>query len=204
MPSKSKTKGNTFERDVSKILNDVFNTNTFTRTFGSGAIVGKSNWNKRTGLDDALKTALASDIIAPEWFPFSIECKHYADTPNYSTIIKNDDKDLNCWLGKSMYDAINTSTIPTVFFKTDRKGIHVAIPHFFIGDVSCFNHYLFYNGFIIIGIDQYKEIIPILVEQLKNTPELKMQIVQFYKDQIESDNVYTKLYNAFLIGDKKK
>ena len=156
MTSKSKTKGNKLERDIRDVLNNMYDTEEFARTPGSGAIMGQSNFRKNAGLEDVTKRTLGSDIICPEWFPFSIECKNYADKPNYSTIIKGDDKTLSGWLGETVFDSINFKQIPMLIFRTDRKGTHVVLPACFSPALNT-SHELRYNEFIIIGISQFEE-----------------------------------------------
>ncbi len=207
MPSKSKTKGNAFERDVSKFLNKVYNTDGFTKTMGSGAFVGKGNWAKRSGLDQNIKVALAGDIITPTWFPFSIECKHYSDTPNYATIIKGPDVTLDLWLGKSIHDAINTQLIPLVFFKTDYKGAHVALPKTLAPILEQHNirFYLTYRNFVIIGIDLFEVIAPTLLEFVTKEDNANHKaLVGFFTEEvknIESETFF--LYNSFYEDESK-
>lgn len=207
MPSKSKTKGNAFERDVSKFLNRVYNTDGFTKTMGSGAFVGKGNWAKRSGLDQNIKVALAGDIITPTWFPFSIECKHYSDTPNYATIIKGPDVTLDSWLGKSIHDAINTQLIPLVFFKTDYKGAHVALPREFAPLLEKMNirYFLTYRCFVIVGIDQFEYIgTHLLDEVMKDEGAVKRTVIDYFTQQLEdtTSEVFF-LYNSFYEDETK-
>lgn len=169
MASASKTKGSTFERDIAKELNKLFDTNEFARTFGSGAFVGKSNWNKRSGLSTDLKNALAGDIIVPNWFPFNIECKNYQDSPVYHNILTSDgDKTLDGWLGKSIHDSINTKTLPIVIFKTTRKGVFVAMHNTVSPFVRCEN-YAKYKDFVIMSLENFKPMIVEIIETMKKS-----------------------------------
>lgn len=63
-----KRKGNSFERQIAKVLNGRFNTEEFCRSPGSGAFATTHN------LPDYLK--VAGDLITPEKFSFIIECKN--------------------------------------------------------------------------------------------------------------------------------
>lgn len=63
----SRTKGNTFERKISKLLNEKFNTTDFQRSPGSGAFATTHT------LPDYLK--IYGDLITPKDFVFCIECK---------------------------------------------------------------------------------------------------------------------------------
>ena len=63
----SRTKGNTFERKVAKILNDRFNTTDFCRSPGSGAFATTHK------LPEHIQ--VYGDLITPKDFKFIIECK---------------------------------------------------------------------------------------------------------------------------------
>ena len=63
----SRTKGNTFERQIAKALNDRFDTTEFSRSPGSGAFATTHS------LPDHLK--IYGDLITPQKFKFCIECK---------------------------------------------------------------------------------------------------------------------------------
>lgn len=193
MPSKSKIKGSTFERDVAKMFNEIYETNEFSRTFGSGAFVGKSNWDKRKGLSEEVKTALAGDIITPKWFPLSIECKNYDDTPAYHNLLTEDgDATLNTWLGKSIYDAVNTNMIPCVCFKTTRKGSFIVLPYIVLDELNLECNYLRYGCFIIVSIDNYKkEIAKPLLDILKDeNSAFKTAITAFFTEQMKITDSY--------------
>lgn len=152
MTSRSKNKGNKLERDMRDLLNDTYETEEFARTPGSGAIMGQSNFQRNAGLADVTKKTLGSDLICPEWFNFSVECKNYADKPNYSTIIKGRDKTLDHWLAETCFDSINFQQVPMLFFRTTRKGTHCAIPALFKQYLDL-PFYLHYREFIIFGVE---------------------------------------------------
>lgn len=156
MTSKSKTKGNLLERDMRDLLNDVYDSTEFARTPGSGAIMGQGNFRKNIGLADTTKKTLGSDLICPEWFNFSIECKNYADKPNYATIIKGPDKTLDHWLAETCFDAINFEQMPMLFFRTSRKGTHCAIPAIFEQHLNL-PFSLKYRDFVIFGVEYLEQ-----------------------------------------------
>lgn len=157
MPSRSKTKGNKFENDVCKRLNQIYETKEFHRTPSSGAIMGRTNWGKRRGLAENVKRTLGSDIIVPDWFKFAVECKHYKDTPAYHNLIKQTgDPTLDHWLGEVMYDAINLNLHPMLIFKTDRKGIYFTLPGYFIHALENAEIYVKYGTFVIIDVDTFE------------------------------------------------
>lgn len=156
MPSKSKAKGNSFERELSKTLNEIYSTTEFARTPSSGAIMGRSNFGRNAGLADSVKTTLGSDLIVPEWFKFSVEAKSYKDSPNFSQIIKGDDSDLTQWIAECVYDANNFKLTPLLFFKVNRKGTYCALPAHFKDSLKL-SHYTIYNEMIIFGLEQFKD-----------------------------------------------
>lgn len=79
MPSKSKSKGNGFEREVCKYLNELTDLN-FTRVPNSGAFLGGANQVRVGNMTDAQTQIFDGDIITPdEWKDWSLECKFYKD-----------------------------------------------------------------------------------------------------------------------------
>lgn len=178
MPSKSKTKGNKFENDMCKIFNRLYKTEEFSRTPNSGAMMGRSNWARKQGLSETVKRTLGSDIIVPDWFRFSVECKHYADTPTYEAIIKAPgDKMLDHWLGESLFDAGNLNLHPMLIFKTNRKGTHVVLPSYFLETLNP-NYYVKYGAFIIVGLDVLEEKAKELAEA-GSSEELNFKRIEF-------------------------
>lgn len=166
MTSKSKNKGNRFEREIRDLLNESFDTQEFARTPNSGAIMGLSNWEKNKNLEDATKTALGSDIICPSWFKFSVECKNYGDKPNYSKMLGSSDTDLDGWIGEVLFDAYNTKRTPLLFFRTTRKGTYAVLPIQFL---KLFSHqpfnFLKYNqDFIIVDCINFLSVIKVINE----------------------------------------
>ena len=156
MTSKSKSKGNKLEREMRDFFNNMYESTEFARTPGSGAIMGLSNSAVNAGLEQATKQTLSSDLICPNWFKFSVECKNYAkDAVNYSTIIKGNDKTLDGWLGEACYDAINLKLAPMLIFRTVRQGTHVVLPYIFKNSLDV-EYYLTYKDFIVVDAEIIK------------------------------------------------
>lgn len=195
MTSRSKAKGNSLERDVCNQLNEAFSCKEFTRTPSSGAIMGLSNAKKKDGLNLHTKQTLGADLICPDWFKFSVECKNYADEPNYSKIIKEDDNTLNRWLGEALFDATTLQLSPLLVFKTTHKGAYVALPKLFDLPESIL-HYSCYNGFWIIGIDHFLKNVKIINEQ----NEQKLDSIS---EWVRTDNRVRFLID-FMLKQKKK
>lgn len=179
MAKRSGPKGDEFERLMAKKLNEAFKTEEFCRTPGSGALMGLTNFGKKMGLSEDVRRTLASDLIVPSWFNFSVECKWYKDKPNYATIIKGTDSDLDGWLGETLYDAINVNLVPLLFFKTNNKGIHVALPkpccHVpnMIWDLP--PQYCVYGDFIISGLDWFVDNQQNLMEYAKDMRDDRLE-----------------------------
>lgn len=157
MAANQKAKGSRLEYKVRDELNKVFETKAFQRTPGSGAFMGKSNFARNSQLDEGAKLALGGDIICPEWFRFSVECKNYADSPLYHRMISHEDKTMDKWLSEAIFDAKNFNLSPMVVFQTTYRGTFIAIPDQFINVVrSCnINPYLIYKNFVIFGFDKF-------------------------------------------------
>jgi hypothetical protein len=115
---------------------------------------------KNVGLSEAAKRTLGSDLICPEWFKFSVECKNYQDSPNYATIVKKADKTLNGWLAETIFDSINLNLSPLLIFRTTRKGTHVALPYepFYKNFYNWGTpHMLKYGEFVIVGLEYFEQ-----------------------------------------------
>lgn len=195
MPSKSKIKGSTFERDIAKKLNEYFDTDEFSRAFGSGAFVGKSNWTKRKGMSIEVKNALAGDIMVPGWFKFNIECKHYDKSPLYHNLLSSSgDNKMDEWLSKSIHDGINTNTLSLVFFKTTRIFTGIALPQSMLSNDV--NHFCSYKGFVIVDIDTGLQLISNFIKLPCETQD--EYVSQFITTAKTESSCYNKLLVSFL------
>lgn len=151
MSKASGVKGDTFERDVSKFLNQAYGIKMFARSPGSGAYVGRSNYFKKQGLSESAVHTMICDIITPDDFPYVIECKHYADKPAYATLIKGPESTLDKWLSEVELDASRAEKLPMLFFRTNNKGTHIAIPKEGI-NLEKLPYYVIYREYVIFGI----------------------------------------------------
>jgi hypothetical protein len=156
MAVNSKNKGNTFERKIANILSDRFKEHTgiaksFRRDVTSGSFFGATN-QKRLETHDA-ETATFGDIMAPATFKFSIECKHYKDAPSFLSILKQDNKTLDKWLGQAEQDADNAGKQALVIAKFN----NVPEMAFVKRDVWDRSADLYYKGFAIVLFDHFLE-----------------------------------------------
>jgi len=125
--SKSKNKGKTFEREICKILKEIYEDN-FERVPHSGAFVGGQNATRKSTLTENQIKAFKGDIIPPDhWKYFNCECKNYADFPFHQLLQDKSIPLLEQWIEQTM-DAHDDKDIDLLFMKFNRKGIYLAFP----------------------------------------------------------------------------
>lgn len=125
MPSKSKTKGKTFERDVCRFLTTLYN-ESFTRVFDSGAFTGGKNAHRRQTLSENQVRARKGDIIPPDdWKYFNSECKSYAEFPFHQLLSQGPVLLLETWFEQTL-EAADPGDCNIIFMKFNRKGKYVA------------------------------------------------------------------------------
>ena len=108
MPVNGKNKGSTFERKMANLLSARFETVTgikqaFRRNPDSGSFFGGTN-KKRTATHD-LSKANFGDLICPDAFNFSVECKHYKTGPSFASILKGKISQWDEWIAQATQDA---------------------------------------------------------------------------------------------------
>ena len=116
----SRTKGNTFERQVAKLLNDRFKTEEFSRSPGSGAFATTHS------LPDHLK--IYGDLITPQKFKFCIECKKGYNNQNLYSLY-NYSSDFWKFVEQCEKDSEKCSRLPMVIFKQDRQPTLATVPY---------------------------------------------------------------------------
>ena len=115
----SRTKGNSFERQISKALNDRFRTTEFSRSPGSGAFATTHT------LPEHLK--IYGDLITPQKFRFCIECKKGYNNQNLYSLY-NYKSEVWKFIEQSEKDSAKCNLIPMVIFKQDRQPALAIIP----------------------------------------------------------------------------
>jgi hypothetical protein len=143
MPSPSKNKGNSWERDVAKHLSDLYG-ETFIRAPGSGAYVGGSNSARKQYLHEGQIRSFKGDIIPGQSFPrFNAECKSYKDFP-FHQLFFGEIKQLETWLEQLM-SAADAEDYNILIMKFNRKGKFVAVEFDKNTDMPLFveNHFLY-------------------------------------------------------------
>jgi len=117
----SRTKGNTFERQIAKTLNTRFNTSEFSRTPGSGAFATTHT------LPDHLK--IYGDLITPQNFKYCIECKKGYNKENLYSLY-NYSSDFWGFIDQCEKDSQKCCKIPMVLFKQDRHPTLAIVPSY--------------------------------------------------------------------------
>lgn len=101
MPSPSKNKGNSWEREVAAYLTKIYG-ETFIRAPGSGAYTGGSNAVRREYLHEGQIRSFKGDIIPGQSFPrMNAECKNYGNFP-FHQLFQGEVKQLESWLEQLM------------------------------------------------------------------------------------------------------
>lgn len=162
MASKSKAKGNAFEREVGRLLTETLKLGEFQRTKGSGAFYGKSNQFRLKNASQAAIRAMRGDIIPPDNVNLVIECKNHGNLPGgFHSILWGESNTLDGWL-EEVYTDSQKGKIPNmlVFKITGTNGmIFLALDyeHFKEIPYKDYNHTLYLSPllderpYIILG-----------------------------------------------------
>lgn len=125
MPSPSKQKGNSWEREVAGYLSKLYE-ESFIRAPGSGAYVGGKNQARTQVLHEGQIRSFKGDIVPGQSFgKLNAECKSFADFPFHLALAGNC-KVLDVWLDQMMAVA-DPDDLNVLFMKFNRKGSFVAV-----------------------------------------------------------------------------
>ena len=138
----SKRKGNKFENDVSKILNERFETKDFCRTPGSGAFATTHK------LPDHL--IIHGDLITPKDFKYIIECKSGYDSEDLGSFFKPKSQ-IYKFIKQAETDAQKANKDFLVLYKQTRRDI-LAISSM---DNDLLNHLINLDTFFITINNKY-------------------------------------------------
>lgn len=105
-PGGQKKKGNEWERTVAKLLSDVFD-EPFIRVPTSGAMTGGKNWKRKENMTAGQIKSFAGDIIPPDDYHVSIECKS-SGLFTFKRMFHPNHALLEGWLQQTRHDAGNT------------------------------------------------------------------------------------------------
>ena len=127
MPSKSKNKGSSFERDIAKRLSDLFG-ESFIRVTNSGAYIGGKNTARKDTLSEAQIRHSKGDIVpGPSFGRMNAEAKNYADFP-FHQLFTGSCRQLDGWI-EQMLEVADEGDFNILFMKFTRKGTYVVVPH---------------------------------------------------------------------------
>jgi hypothetical protein len=144
MGAASKIKGNNGERELCKLLSEIFG-GSFVRVPNSGANVGGKNVQRRQSLSVTQDRAFRGDIIPPDHLPkFIVECKSYKEFRFHQLLQPGPCPLLDIWI-KQTIDIIDPNDQWFVAFKINLRGWYVAVP-----ESECegyrFDNYCIYNS----------------------------------------------------------
>lgn len=150
MTSKSKSKGNSWELEVSKFLTEKYNEQ-FLRVPSSGAFVGGKNSHRKSTLDSAQLQSRKGDIQPPAaWKHWNVECKNFANFP-FHQLWYADVKLLDAWI-QQQKDVEDPGDLNLIFVKVTRKEKWVVFP----ADLKfSTNRYLIYKGWKFVHWDDF-------------------------------------------------
>ena len=124
---KPKQKGSSWELKLANQLTDRTGQE-FRRVPLSGAWMGGMNRQKNIGVLSGAQESLSGDIMGPDGWPFSIECKNTRDYPRFHLMLQDRDKTIDGYILESMTDGFYTGKIPLVSLKRTRRGEYMLIP----------------------------------------------------------------------------
>lgn len=125
MPSKSKSKGSAWEREVATFLSELYNDH-FMRVPNSGAYTGGMNAGRKLSMTEGQIRHMKGDIVPPDhWKHLNSECKNYANFPFHRLLMNVSIPLLEDWLQQIM-DAADPGDVNVLFFKITRVGKFVA------------------------------------------------------------------------------
>lgn len=150
MPSKSKSKGNAWELEVSKFLTETYK-ESFLRIPSSGAFVGGKNSFRKATIDASQLQGKKGDIHPPEaWKHWNIECKSYADFPFHQLWLQ-DVKILDAWI-QQQKEVEDPGDLNLILIKISRKDKWVVFPADLKFEVT---RSLNYKGWVFTSWDDY-------------------------------------------------
>lgn len=175
MPSPSKNKGSSFEREVAKYLSTLYG-ESFIRAPGSGAYTGGSNSNRKQMLHDGQIRSFKGDIVPGESFDLlNCEAKFYADFAFHQLF--EDSSQLETWI-KQLMDAGDDGDLNILFMKFNRKGRFVAVQANKNWETNC--NYLVYNSskfgcWMIYSFDNFFKYNSDKLKSYSKTPKILLE-----------------------------
>jgi hypothetical protein len=123
----SKPKGSGWELEVAKDLTEKTGRE-FRRVPLSGAWMGGRNQAKNAGVLSGAQEGLTGDIIGPDNWPFSMECKNTAAYPRLHLMLLQNDQEVDKWIEEAHFDAVNVNKVPVLPLKRTYRGEFILVP----------------------------------------------------------------------------
>ena len=172
MGASSKDKGNAWELEVAKFLEEHFD-GKFSRVPRSGAMFGGENAENADGERQDVVEILTGDIITPKDFPFTIEAKHYEDF-KFSHLLHGENKLLDGWIESAEKDAELAKRLPMIMAKFSYIGSYVVFDYKIVktDDGICpstyfQNHLIYKRKWMMISFDEFVSVKNIIVDFAK-------------------------------------
>ena len=124
-----KPKGSSWERAVAIKLSERTGLE-FRRVPGSGAWMGGMNRQKNMNVLSGAQEALSGDIMGPDGWPFSIECKNTKAYPRFHLMLKDRDTQIDGFLLEAMTDAHHVQKVPILALKRTLRGEFMMYPRY--------------------------------------------------------------------------
>ena len=140
----SRKKGNAFELKIAALLNHRFGTEEFCRSPGSGAFATTHNLPKH------LK--IYGDLLTPENFKFTIECKKGYNKENLCSFFKPN-SEIKKFIKQAEKDAEFAGKLPMILIKQDRSITIVITKQ--VEYIQYSSNTLFYRDYLIAPLDEF-------------------------------------------------
>jgi hypothetical protein len=152
MTSKSKIKGNAWEREICKVLSEHLG-GIFTRTPHSGAFIGGKNSFRKQSLSESSIRTYKGDIVPPASFPFfNIEAKNYNDFQFHQLF--SESKQLDAWIAQTLEPA-DEFDINLTIFKVSRRGSWIAFEEKLLSKFNLTTNYMKYKNHYVIDFESF-------------------------------------------------
>jgi len=155
MTCKQKNKGNSWERDLCKILGEVLGGN-FQRVPTSGAFTGGMNSFRKGFLSENQQKLFKGDIIPPDHITkLVVECKFYSQFA-WNKLLCNageDAKQLDKWIEQTIESA-NEGDFWIVAIKINNMGSFVVFEEKYAKDFQLSNRFI-YKTFILTDLKSF-------------------------------------------------
>lgn len=172
MGTSSKDKGNAWELEVAKFLEENFE-GKFSRVPRSGAMFGGENAENAEGERSDVVEILSGDIITPKEFPFTIEAKHYDDF-KFSHLLQGENKLLDGWICDVQKDAELAKRLPMIMAKFSYIGSYAIFDYRIVktDDGICpstyfENHLIYKRKWMMISFEEFTNVKNVIVDMAK-------------------------------------